>query len=312
MRTISWHRPLLWLAAAMAVLAVAVGIAAIVDHRIVTGVDVWIKPLKFAISVGVYAITLSLLIGMLSRWRRAAWIAGVIATVGLLIEMVIIVGVAATGQTSHFNVSTPFHTTLWAIMAFSIVAVWGMTFIVGLAFFRNRFGDAARNLGVRAGVLVAIIGMGLAFLMTSPTASQLASFKGIAGAHTVGIPDGGPGLPLLGWSTVAGDLRIPHFVGMHALQVIPLLVLLFEVIGRRWSPLSSVRARVRLTWVVIVTYLATLGVLTWQALSAQSIVHPSGAILVAGVTIAVGAVVAALLVLIPGRGDRMPASALPA
>lgn len=105
-----------------------------------------------------------------------------------------------------------------------------------LLLFRAPLGDPARSLAIRAGFVIALIGMALAFLMTGPTAEQLNSFRGIVGAHTVGLPDGAPGLPLLGWSTSAGDLRVPHFVGMHALQLIPLSALLLEFGARRRRP----------------------------------------------------------------------------
>lgn len=72
------------------------------------------------------------------------------------------------------------------------------TLILAFLLFRADLGDPARSLAIRAGTLIPVGGMGLAFLMTPPIAAQLDSFQGIAGAHTIGIADGGPGLPLLG------------------------------------------------------------------------------------------------------------------
>jgi hypothetical protein len=304
LRPLHWHRPLLVLAAAMVLLFVGTVIGMIVDDRELTGLDIWAKPAKFALSTAIYAVTLSWLIGQLRRLRRAAWIAGTIATAGLAVELVIIVGAALTGVTSHFNVSTAFNTALWSVMAFSIVVVWAMTALVAIALFRNALGDPARTLAIRAGVIVAIIGMGLAFLMTGPTAAQLDDFQGIAGAHTVGVADGGPGLPILGWSTVAGDLRIPHFVGMHALQLLPLAALLLELAARRLPLLATATVRLRLVRVVVATYLAVLALLTAQALLGQSIVAPAGAILAAGVAIAVVALAAAGAVLVAAGRER--------
>ncbi|WP_213815728.1 hypothetical protein [Glaciihabitans sp. dw_435] len=310
MTLVRWHRPLLWLAALMTVLAVFTSIAALVDHRQVTGVDLWLKPLKFALSIGIYAVTLSWLIGQLQRFRRIAWIAGTVSVVGLLLEMVIIVGVAAVGETSHFNVSTPLHTTLWSIMATSIVVVWMMTFLVSIVLFRNPMGDRARTLAIRAGAILALVGMALAFLMTGPTAQQLDDFQGIAGAHAVGVEDGGPGLPLLGWSTVAGDLRIPHFVGMHALQVIPIIAIVLALVARRVPALRSAVTQRRLVAIAAATYSAVLVVLTWQALRGQSIVRPDGLTIGASMAVfavAIGLAVAAVMA--PGRPGATTATA---
>ncbi len=122
---IRWHRPLLVLAAAMGVLVVVCLVGLVVDPRESLGVNVWEKPLKFAISTAVYAVTWSWLIGQLQRFQRVAWWAGTISAILLLIELVIITGAAAAGITSHFNVSTPFNTVLWSIMAgFHALVVW--------------------------------------------------------------------------------------------------------------------------------------------------------------------------------------------
>ena len=306
---IRWHRPLLWLAVVMAILAVGAAIGLVVDPRTVTGAPLWAKPLKFAISVSIYAVTLAWLIGLLpggfTGRRRLAWWAGTVAAIFLLVEMVIIVGAAAVGLTSHFNVSTPLAATLWSVMATSIVIVWVAAVPIAVLLLRADLGDPARALAIRAGLLIALVGMGLAFLMTGPTAAQLDDYQGIVGAHTVGVADGGPALPLLGWSTVAGDLRIPHFVGMHALQVLPLCALLLEGLARRMPALARPLARRGILRVLVGLYVGVLALVTGQALAGQSIVQPSAPVISIAVTLFVSAALAIAVTL--GRHASLPA-----
>lgn len=296
-----WHRPLLALAGLMVALAAVAVVLAVVDPRPVTGQDAWFKPLKFALSIAIYAVTLAWLLGQVGRGRRLAHRAADVAAVGLVVEVVVIVGAAAVGTTSHFNVSTPLHTALWAVMGGSIVVVWVMTLLIAVLLFRTPGPDAARNLAIRAGVVLALVGMALGFLMTTPTAQQLADFQGVAGAHAVGVPDGGPGLPFLGWSTTGGDLRIPHFVGMHALQAVPLLLLALELLSRRVRVLGDVTTRRRLVLVGALTFAATVAVLTAQALAGQPVTQPAGAVLLAGTATALATAVAASLVVVTAR-----------
>ena len=132
--------------------------------------------------------------------------------------------------------------------------------------------------------------------MTSPTSAQLGDFQGVAGAHTVGLADGGPGLPILGWSTVAGDLRIPHFVGMHALQTIPIVLILLELASRRVALLGDVLVRTRLVAIAAAGYLATVVLVTVQALRGQSIVRADVPTVVAAALVAIAVVVSVSVV----------------
>ncbi|MCU1554335.1 MAG: hypothetical protein JWM13_1821 [Arthrobacter sp.] len=297
-----WHRPLLWLSLAMAASMLVTLAGLLFDSRMLDGAPLWAKPFKFSVSILIYAVTLSWLLDQLPRGRRLAWWAGTVSAVFLTVEMVIIGGAAAAGNTSHFNVSSPLAAGLWSAMAASIVIVWLAALLVALLLFGAPLGDAARSLAIRAGLVIALIGMALAFLMTGPTADQLNNFQGIAGAHTVGMPDGGAGLPLLGWSAEAGDLRVAHFVGMHALQLIPLTALLLELGTRRIPMLRAAGIRLGLLWILVLTYLGALALLTAQALAGQSVVRPDGAYTIWGVALFATAGLAAAVVL--ARGHR--------
>ena len=146
----------------------------LLDSREVTNAGVWLKPLKFSLSIGIYSLTLAWLIGRLPSGARAtiAHIAGTISAAGLAIELVVIDGFALIGESSHFNLSTPFHAAMWHLMAASIAVVWVMTFVVAALLFRAPLGDAARRLDVQAGTVIALAGMALAFLVTGPKAGQ--------------------------------------------------------------------------------------------------------------------------------------------
>jgi hypothetical protein len=292
----AWHRPLMTVAALMVLCTLVCVVGLLVDHRQVTGIDTWLKPLKFSLSILLYSVTWAWLIAHLPKWRRVAHVTGTVIAVALTVEQILIVGAAATGTTSHFNVSTAFATVVWAVMAVSITVLYICTFLTTILVFFLRLPTPSATFAVRAGGLIALVGLGLAYLMTGPTASQLADFRGIAGAHTVGLADGGPGLPLLGWSTVGGDLRIPHFIGMHGLQLLPLIAILLAWLGRRWKILADDRTRFGLVVVATLTYAAILVLVTFQALAGQSIVHPDGIFLLAGCAIAATAIVAVVAI----------------
>lgn len=299
------HRPLLALAVLSAGFSVVCIVGLVVDPREILGQPAWAKPLKFALSIAIYAVTLAWMIGLAPRARRLLSAVGTIVVVALVLEMVVIVGAVLTNTTSHFNVSTPLATAAWSLMAVSIVVVWVATGVVAAVLFRAPLGDRARSLAIRAGLLIGLVGMGLAFLMTSPTSEQLNDFQGVAGAHAVGVADGGVGLPLLGWSVDGGDLRVPHFIGMHALQALPLLVVVLEALARRVPVLRSAVVRSRLVLVGTVGYAGMVGIVTWQALRGQSIVAPDAATLVSAVALSTVVVIGAVLVLVRGeRGDH--------
>ena len=292
------HPPLIAAAVAMAALAVVSAGGLLFDDRVLVGAPIWLKPLKFSISIAIYTVTLTLLISLLRRRRRMGWWLGAVIAACMVLEMVVIVGQVVRGRQSHYNVATPLDAALWSTMGATIVVTWLATAWLGLLLLIERVAERPTAVAVRLGLLVALAGLGVGFLMTSPTQAQLDAMKDasptIIGAHSVGVPDGGPGLPLTGWSSTGGDLRIGHFVGMHALQALPLLAFALAALGRRYRRLADERVRTRLISVAAAGYAGLVALVTWQALRGQSIVHPDALTLLAFAAIV--AVVAAGLV----------------
>jgi hypothetical protein len=230
---------------------------ALVDQRTLLGAPLWFKPLKFAISFTLYAGALAWMLERLPGrpMHRTGWVIVVTSA----IEMLIIVGQAARGVRSHFNEDDLTGLRLQAVMAATIVVLYLATVTVALRFLRERPDDGATAWAVRLGLAVGVIGLTVGFVMA-----------GIS-SHSVGVADGGPGLPFVGWSTTGGDLRIGHFVGMHALQVLPLLA---AGLARFGGHRLDGTARTKVVQVVAAGYGALVLLATLQALRAQPLLAP--------------------------------------
>jgi hypothetical protein len=121
------------------------------------------------------------------------------------------------------------------------------------------------------------------------------------GSHSVGVEDGGPGLPITGWSTEGGDLRISHFLGVHALQLIPLLALGLILLARRYAVLRPEGPRTALVAIGATAYGGLIWLVTWQAERGESLVHPGRSTLLAFGSLLSATIVLSLTVLLRAR-----------
>ncbi len=227
-------KPLTAVGLLMIVVFVLSIVGMLVDPRVITGAPAWLKPAKFAISTAIYSLTLAWVFTYLPDWPRLKSTTGWITGVVFVLEVAIIDLQAARGTTSHFNVATPLDAALFGITGVAILIVWLTSIAVTMALFRQQFSDRGMGWALRLGLAITVLGSATGGLMVRPTRSQLANSHAthrmpISGAHTVGAVDGGLGIPGTGWSREHGDLRVPHFVGLHAMQILPMLAWL---IGR--------------------------------------------------------------------------------
>lgn len=272
------HRPLFFSGLFTVVMGIFFIAGIFFDSRYITGAPAWLKLSKFAVSVIIYTFTMLWFLSFVDtskRWRkRLVTVLGWVIVTTFAVEWIAMITQAIRGTTSHFNVSSPLNAALWSSMAIAIMILFVTNIVIAVLLLRQKFESPVFAWGLRLGMIITVIGLAEGYLMTDPTAQQMAGWKQgeaitIVGAHSVGVEDGGPGLPGLNWSTVGGDLRIGHFVGMHALQVLPFVA---WFISRRRR--LSTRQQVQLVWTAGLGYLGIVALVTWQALRAQSIISP--------------------------------------
>lgn len=243
----------------LALLAVTVP-AWFLDDRLLNGVNVWTKPIKFELSLALHFATLALVASRLSPpFRTVAWMTALAlaAVASLVFEMVYIMSQAARQEMSHFNDSTPFHSAMYSLMGVGATLLVGAAAGVGVIAARDR---AARlSTGLRHGAAIGLIGGAVTTLI-------LAGYMGNSGGHFVGAQasDAG-GLPVTGWSTGVGDLRPAHFLSLHAMQILP-------AIGWALDRAAPTRAR-RGVWVASGLYLVLTLAVFFQALAGLPLIR---------------------------------------
>ena len=303
----SVNRPMTVLFWAMVVTSVLGILGLLLDPRTVLGQPTWAKTTKFSLSLVFYSSTMLWIFGYDTlRPRLSRFILSASAYI-LGFEMILMIFQGARAVPMHFNNTTPFDATLFSIMGATITLLWFVNALGVAVLLVQQIPSRAFAWSLRLGLIIALVGMMEGFMMTSPTSAQMALLQAgqhsaMIGAHTVGAPDGGPGLPLLGWSTTNGDLRIGHFVGLHGLQIIPLLGLFLMLRRERWL---TERHKVLLVMIGAAGYLGLTVLVTWQALRGQPLIAPDLLTITVFAALVTATLTATSVVLLQARTQAM-------
>jgi hypothetical protein len=233
---------LAWFGLAMLAAMVPAALALAFDDRTLRDVGVWVKPLKFMASVGLFALTTAWFVGLLPEARRRsrrvrATVWTLVATGGF--EVAYITLQAALGQPSHYNVGDPLHAALYTAMGAGALALTATQPV--LAWELHRHGALPRGTAWRDAVIAGLV---LTFVLGAGAGMALGDMR---------QPPAGAGWPIVGWH-LAGDLRPAHFLGVHAQQLVPLAGLALDALWPR-------RARPALAAVIAVYVAAWAGLM---------------------------------------------------
>lgn len=203
-----------WSAVAMALGMIVCFALTVVDARLLAGVSVWGKPAKFFLSLIVHTLTVAWAITLLARRSRGIEIAALIMVGAAWFEMVYMIFRASRGEASHFNTSTLFAAIMYPLMGLGAVSLTTTSAYIGWQVWRERAGNLMREAAGLGLMVGAVLGTIVGAYLSSHTSHW------IGGDQT-----DASGLAIFNWSTTGGDLRVAHFIGLHATQFVPLAAL---------------------------------------------------------------------------------------
>jgi hypothetical protein len=207
-------QPLLAGAGILLLLATIPTLAALgLDGRTLNGINVWIKPLKFEVSLALHLLSVAWLMLFLPE-RQGRLVRGLAYAMAgaAFFEIAYIALQASRGEASHFNVGTPITGLLYTLMGIGAVTLVATSGWLGALILRH--GQTSRPI---------VFAAGLGLVLGSALGGLLGAYMSSQPGHWVGgeATDRG-GLPVFGWSRTGGDLRVAHFVGLHLIQAVPL------------------------------------------------------------------------------------------
>lgn len=252
--TVKKESPILyWIAMFHFLLALGCLMGWMVDDRMLAGLNVWVKPMKFSISGGIYVLTSGFLITLYPFSKRKKNIVNNIISWTMALEICIVVFQGARGVRSHYNQSNLFDGVLFGMMGLLIaIIVCTMVFFIVETIRLKLNTPRPVQWGILLGWIVVLYGSWVGGQMISQM------------AHNVGVPDGGEGLPWINWSTIAGDLRIAHFFGLHGIQIIPLFAL---ILTKNWNSSKTAKnilvigfGLLYFSWIAFTFYQAKQGI----------------------------------------------------
>jgi hypothetical protein len=235
----------------------------LMDERLVNGINVWTKPLKFELSLSVHFLTLALMFTLLTERARGSrpvrWALYAAAGSGVF-EIVYITLQSARGRASHFNLETQIESVLYMVMGVGSLLLTIAPIVLGIQIWRN--GRADIGVGLKRGAVLGLVLGGIATIITAGFMSS--SFIVETGRWVNGVRNDANGIPLTGWSGTGGDLRVSHFFALHVMQALPVLGMAAD----RWA---KGREKAVVNAGVAVWLLIVCGTF-WQALSGRAFI----------------------------------------